>query len=270
MLKRCWSNVSANSNLFQYAFNSFQHVSTLLKRLFKRSQHFIEQMLGKCWSKCWNRLNGNWLRFNSVKNRIFPYLWRTTLTNTLSAFFDFSTIFGTDEGFFLVSVNAFSKRTGVDLRSVSDQSKLDRSKCQWPLNYYFSYSNLSDVITERWLVISYYTDRMPVNRQIIADLSLNGEITRLQLTGVYKHVTEEATCNWKWKEAVSVALEKQFVNHDCRNNSKRLKRNCIGWENRFSIANSLSEGRCFCFHIPRLCQGEIEENINFYEFQNIY
>ena len=69
---------------------------------------------------------------------------------------------------------------------------------------------------------------MPVNRQIIAELNLNGEMTRLELTGVYKHVTEEATCHWKLKEAVGVALEKQFANHDCGINSKRLKRNCIG------------------------------------------
>ena len=56
MLKRCWSNVQTNSNLFQHAFNSFQHVSVLLKRLFKRYKHFIQQMLGKSWSKCRNRL----------------------------------------------------------------------------------------------------------------------------------------------------------------------------------------------------------------------
>ena len=44
-------------------------------------------------------------------------------------------------------------------------------------------------------------------------------MTYLELTGVYKHVTEEATCHWKWKEAVGLALKKQFANHDCRNNN---------------------------------------------------
>ena len=44
-------------------------------------------------------------------------------------------------------------------------------------------------------------------------------MTHLELTRVYKHVREEATCHWKWKEAVGVTLRKQFANHDYRTNS---------------------------------------------------
>ena len=45
------------ANLLQHGHSIFQHVSTFLKGPFKQSQHLLQQMLGECWSKCWDRLN---------------------------------------------------------------------------------------------------------------------------------------------------------------------------------------------------------------------
>ena len=91
-----WSNIFENKRnvgamlkqslnevrFVQHGHNIFQQVSTLLKGPFKQSQHLLQQMLGECWSKYWDRLNAGPL--GVTKENTGKIVCCKTFTNKIS------------------------------------------------------------------------------------------------------------------------------------------------------------------------------------------